>query len=54
MQIFQNERERITQRGCCFLRCKDHLVSKEMCEVMRNVELEMLVTSPIPTDIEDY
>ena len=48
-------REKELHKGVvAFLDCKDHLVSKEMYEVMRNVELEMLVTSPIPTDIEDY
>ena len=37
-----------------FLNCKDYTVSGETYEVMFNHEYEMLVTSPIPTDIENY
>lgn len=37
-----------------FLNCKDHLVSKEMYEIMLNQKNEMLVTSPVPLDLEKY
>ena len=37
-----------------FLNCKDYTVSKESYEVMLNQEYEMLVTSPIPVDLENY
>ena len=37
-----------------FLNCKDYTVSGESYEVMYNQDYEMLVTSPIPTDLENY
>ena len=37
-----------------FLNCKDHLVSEETYEIMLNKHNEMLVTSPIPADLEKY
>ena len=37
-----------------FLNCKDFTVSKETYEVMLNPGYEMLVTSPIPVDLENY
>ena len=37
-----------------FLNCIDHTVSKESYEVMINKEYEMLVTSPVPIDLENY
>lgn len=37
-----------------FLNCKDHTVSGETYEVMFNQEYEMMVTSPIPVDLENY
>ena len=37
-----------------FLNCIDHTVSKESYEVMINKEYEMLVTSPVPFDLENY
>jgi len=37
-----------------FLNCKDFTVSDETYEVMFNTEYEMLVTSPIPVDLENY
>ena len=37
-----------------FLNCKDYTVSKESYEVMLNKKYEMLVTSPIPVDLENY
>tara|TARA_B110000003_G_scaffold2694_1_gene2881 strand:- start:19713 stop:20585 length:873 start_codon:yes stop_codon:yes gene_type:complete len=37
-----------------FLSCKDHLVSNETYQVMRNKKLEMLVTSPIPENLNTY
>lgn len=37
-----------------FLNCIDYTVSNESYEVMINKEYEMLVTSPVPVDIENY
>lgn len=37
-----------------FLNCIDYTVSKESYEVMINKEYEMLVTSPVPVDLENY
>ena len=37
-----------------FLNCIDYTVSKESYEVMINEEYEMLVTSPVPVDLENY
>lgn len=37
-----------------FLNCTDYTVSQETYEVMLNKEYEMLVTSPIPVDLENY
>ena len=36
------------------LNCKDHLVSGESYEVMINEVYQMLVTSPVPLDLEEY
>jgi 2-polyprenyl-3-methyl-5-hydroxy-6-metoxy-1,4-benzoquinol methylase len=37
-----------------FLNCKDYTVSKEMYRVMLNEQYEMLVTTPVPTNLENY
>ncbi|MCI2229439.1 class I SAM-dependent methyltransferase [Polaribacter sp. MSW13] len=37
-----------------FLNCKDYTVSGETYEVMLNQKYEMLVTSPVPVDLENY
>ena len=37
-----------------FLNCKDFTVSKETYEVMINQKYDMLVTSPVPSDLENY
>ncbi|MDO6673988.1 class I SAM-dependent methyltransferase [Tenacibaculum sp. 1_MG-2023] len=37
-----------------FLNCIDHTVSKESYEVMRNEDYDMLVTSPVPNNLEKY
>ncbi len=37
-----------------FLNCKDHTVSGETYEVMINESHDMLVTSPVPIDLENY
>jgi 2-polyprenyl-3-methyl-5-hydroxy-6-metoxy-1,4-benzoquinol methylase len=37
-----------------FLNCKDHTVSGELYEVMKNQEYDFLVTSPVPSDLEKY
>ena len=37
-----------------FLNCKDHSVSGESYEVMINPKYDMMVTSPIPVDLENY
>ena len=37
-----------------FLTCKDHLVSNENYEVMFNNHFEMLVTSPVPSNLDKY
>lgn len=48
-------KEKELHRGVVpFLNCKDHLVSDETYEIMLNVENEMLVTSPIPADLDKY
>ena len=36
------------------LNCKDNTVSGDYFEVMKHKEYEMLVTSPVPKNIEDY
>ena len=48
-------KEKELHRGVVpFLNCKDHLVSDETYEIMLNQENEMLVTSPIPADLNKY
>jgi 2-polyprenyl-3-methyl-5-hydroxy-6-metoxy-1,4-benzoquinol methylase len=48
-------KEKELHRGVVpFLNCKDHLVSNETYEIMLNEENEMLVTSPIPADLDKY
>ncbi|MEQ6124435.1 class I SAM-dependent methyltransferase [Pseudotenacibaculum sp. MALMAid0570] len=48
-------KEKELHRGVVpFLNCKDHLVSKETYEIMLNEQKEMLVTSPIPSDLHKY
>ncbi|WP_299005003.1 class I SAM-dependent methyltransferase [uncultured Tenacibaculum sp.] len=37
-----------------FLNCIDHTVSKESYEVMKNEEYDMLVTSPVPNNLDKY
>jgi 2-polyprenyl-3-methyl-5-hydroxy-6-metoxy-1,4-benzoquinol methylase len=37
-----------------FLNCKDHTVSGEVYQVMINKEYDMLVTIPVPENLEDY
>ena len=37
-----------------FITCTDYAVSGESYEVMKNQEYEMLVTSPVPVDLESY
>jgi 2-polyprenyl-3-methyl-5-hydroxy-6-metoxy-1,4-benzoquinol methylase len=37
-----------------FLNCKDFTVSKETYEVMFHSKFDMLVTSPVPVDLENY
>jgi len=48
-------KEKELHRGVVpFLNCKDFLVSDETYEIMLNEENEMLVTSPIPADLDKY
>lgn len=48
-------KEKELHRGVVpFLNCKDHLVSDETYEIMLNEENDMLVTSPIPADLDRY
>ena len=37
-----------------FLKCKDFTVSGETYEVKLNPEYDMLVTSPVPFNLESY
>ncbi|ARV15745.1 class I SAM-dependent methyltransferase [Polaribacter sp. SA4-12] len=37
-----------------FLNCKDYTVSGETYEVMFNPDYDMLITSPVPVDLENY
>ena len=37
-----------------FINCKDYTVSGETYEVMFNPEYDMMVTSPVPVDLENY
>ncbi|WP_445748218.1 class I SAM-dependent methyltransferase [Polaribacter sp.] len=37
-----------------FLQCKDHTVSQELYDVKRNITYEMLVTFPVPKNLEEY
>ena len=37
-----------------FLNCKDHTVSGEEYQVMTNAVYDMLVTNPVPENLEDY
>jgi len=37
-----------------FLNCKDHTVSGERYEIMKNQEFDLLVTSPVPSSLEKY
>ncbi len=48
-------KKRELQKGLLpFLNCKDFTVSGETYEVMFNPEYDMMVTSPIPVDLENY
>jgi 2-polyprenyl-3-methyl-5-hydroxy-6-metoxy-1,4-benzoquinol methylase len=48
-------KEKELHRGVVpFLNCKDYLVSDETYEIMLHKENEMLVTSPIPVDLDRY
>lgn len=48
-------KEKELHRGLVpFLNCKDFLVSKETYEIMLNKQNQMLVTSPVPSDLEKY
>ena len=49
----ENEKELYTDL-IPFLNCKDYTVSRENFDVMVNKEYEMLVTSPVPKDLENY
>jgi len=37
-----------------FLICKDHTVSGEQYSLMKNQEFDLLVTSPVPSNLEKY
>ena len=37
-----------------FLNCKDHTVSGEQYSLMKNQEFDLLVTSPVPSNLEKY
>jgi len=37
-----------------FLQCKDHAVSQELYDVKRNQTYDMLVTFPVPKNLEEY
>ena len=37
-----------------FLECKDYTVSNELYQIQKNEEFEMLVTTPVPEDLENY
>ena len=37
-----------------FLNCKDYTVSGESFKVMKNQKYDLLVTTPIPVDLEKY
>lgn len=37
-----------------FLTCKDHTVSKETYQILLNTELDLLVTQPVPENLEKY
>ncbi|TXD49983.1 class I SAM-dependent methyltransferase [Polaribacter sp. IC073] len=49
----ENEKELYTNL-IPLLNCKDNTVSGDSFEIMKNEEYEMLVTSPVPADIENY
>ncbi|WP_158839725.1 class I SAM-dependent methyltransferase [Polaribacter sp. L3A8] len=48
------EKRGLHKRLVPFLNCKDFTVSDETYEVMFNKEYDMLVTSPVPIDLENY
>lgn len=48
-------KEKKLHQNCTpFLVCKDHLVSKESYELLYNQDYDLLVTSPMPSDLEKY
>ncbi|MFD2529789.1 class I SAM-dependent methyltransferase [Polaribacter marinaquae] len=49
----ENEKELYTNL-IPLLNCKDYTVSGDTFEVMQNQDYEMLVTSPVPADLENY
>lgn len=49
----ENEKELYTNL-IPLLNCKDYTVSGDTFEVMQNQDYEMLVTSPVPVDLENY
>ena len=49
----ENEKELYTNL-IPLLNCKDYTVSGDTFEVMKNKEYEMLITSPVPADLENY
>tara|TARA_R110002049_G_scaffold73024_7_gene189226 strand:+ start:925 stop:1809 length:885 start_codon:yes stop_codon:yes gene_type:complete len=53
LKNMENEKELYTNL-IPYLNCKDYTVSGDGFEVMKNQKYKMLVTSPVPADIENY
>ena len=49
-----NNQKELYSNLTTLLNCKDNTVSGDYFEVMQYKEYEMLVTSPVPKNIEDY
>jgi 2-polyprenyl-3-methyl-5-hydroxy-6-metoxy-1,4-benzoquinol methylase len=46
--------ESLYKEASLVMRCKDHTVSQESFEILKNKEYQLLVTSPVPSDLESY
>lgn len=49
-----NKKERLYKGLLPVMRCKDHTVSQETFEILKNETYQLLVTSPVPLELEKY
>ncbi|MDG2195059.1 MAG: class I SAM-dependent methyltransferase [Polaribacter sp.] len=49
-----NKKERLYKGLSPVMHCKDHTVSQETFEILKNEAYQLLVTSPVPLELEKY